>query len=220
VVATVTRNYLDLVRAPSLSEAALGRQFTFVHRERLESAIARGRGVIVVGPHLGNFSLVAQAAARQGTRVTVVVERLRPAALFDVFTSLRGSHGVRIVAAGPEGVRQMLATLRRGEVLALAGDRDVTGGGAPIPFFDAPAPLPLGPATLALRTGAALLPMFTYRVGPDRSVVVVQPPIEPVATGDRAADIAATTALVADALAAAIRVAPDQWAVLQRVWPD
>jgi KDO2-lipid IV(A) lauroyltransferase len=155
-----------------------------------------------------------------GIPSTVAMEELRPPALNELFAGLRSGRGVRVTPAGPAGLRAMLATLRRGEPLVLVGDRDITGTGIAVPFFGWPARLPGGPALLALRAGAVLLPIYTIRVARDRSVVRVLEPVEVAQTGDRAADVAATTARLAAALETAIRAAPEQWVVLQAIWGD
>jgi KDO2-lipid IV(A) lauroyltransferase len=215
----VARNYYDLLRLRWLSDADLGRQFRIEGRAHLDAALARGTSVIVVTAHLGNFSAAPQYAATLGLPATVVMEPLEPPALYALVAGLRAGRGVRVIPAGPGGLRPLLAALRRREHLVLAGDRDVTGAGVTVPFFGWPARLPSGPAALAQRTGAVLLPMYTVRVGRDRSVVRVLPPVEPPARGD-AAGILATTSQLVRALETAIRTAPDQWAVLQSIWAD
>lgn len=215
----VARNYYDLLRLPWLSDAELGRQFRIEGREHLDAALARGTSVIVVTAHLGNFSAALQYAATLGLPATVVMEPLEPPALYEVVAGLRAGRGVRVIPAGRGGLRPLLAALRRREHLVLAGDRDVTGAGVTVPFFGWPARLPSGPAALAQHTGAVLLPMYTVRVGRDRSVVRVLPPVEPPRSSAEAG-ILATTSHLARALEAAIRAAPDQWVVLQSVWAD
>ena len=187
-------------------------------RERLDAAIASGAGVVVVTAHLGNFSVAPLYAAVVGVPSTVAMEELQPPALYDLIAGLRAGTGVRVAPAGPSGLRAMLATLRRGEPLVLVGDRDITGTGVDVTFFGRPARLPSGPAFLAHRTGAILLPMYTVRIARDRSVVRVLEPIEPARTGDRDADVIATTTRLAAVLETAIRAAPEQWVVLQSVW--
>jgi KDO2-lipid IV(A) lauroyltransferase len=214
----VARNYYDLLRARWLTDADLARRFTFEGRERLDAALAVGAGVVIVTAHQGNFSVAPLYAAVVGVPSTVAMEELQPPALYDLIAGLRTGSGVRVAPAGPGGLRAMLATLRRGEPLVLVGDRDITGTGVAVPFFGRPARLPSGPAFLALRTGATLLPMYTVRVARDRSVLRVLAPVEVVRTGDRDADVTATTTRLAAALEAAIRAAPEQWVVLQALW--
>jgi KDO2-lipid IV(A) lauroyltransferase len=216
----VARNYYDLLRARWVSPARRERHFTFQHLERLTGAIATGRGVIVVAPHVGNFNLVPDVAAARGIPSIVMMERLEPPALYEFLAQLRGGQGVRIVPADRHGLRSVVAALRRGEVIVLASDRDVTGSGVVVPFFGWPARLPAGPATLAQRTGAVLLPMYTRRLDRRRSVVVVQEPVTPARTGIPETDLVATTTRLAGALETAIRSAPEQWVVLQAIWGD
>lgn len=214
------RSYYELVRLPALAPATLLRQFRPEHWERLEAAMTAGRGVIIVASHLGSFNTVPSYGMARGLPLVSMMEVLQPPALNDLVLRLRSSHGMRLIPTGAEGVRAALGVLRRGEALVLAGDRDVTGSGVSVPFFGWPARLPAGPAALALRTGAVLLPMYTVREGRDRSAIVALEPVEPMRTGDRAADIVATTARLAGALEVAIGRAPAQWAVLQAIWEN
>ena len=217
----VARSYYELVRMPWLTSADLHRQFRIEGWWRLHAALAAGRGVITPSAHMGNFSCVPlYSGTVLGVAVTTAMEQLEPPALFDLVVRLRSGHGARFVPTGSAGLRQMLGALRRGEALALLSDRDISDSGIDVPFFGWPARLPPGPAALALRTGAVLLPMYTYREGRDRSVLVVQEPIELVRNGDREADIAATMARVAAAMEEAIRRAPEQWVVLEAIWDD
>lgn len=214
VIGYAVRGYLELLRAHHLTPAQLDQRFIFVDRRPLDRALATGRGVVVVAPHLGNFSLVPHFAALHGIASTVVMEPLQPPALYTLMASWRSGPGVTIVPAGPAGARRLIAAVRRGGVVVLAGDRDITGTGALVPFGAGLARLPLGPARLARLTGAWLLPMYTvWSAGPSR--VVIGEPIAPVAASDPEDADRATTIRIGACLVAAIRQAPEQWTVLQ-----
>ena len=72
------------------------------------------------------------------------------------FVRTRGAAGIRIVGLR-EARRELLAALRDGTSVGLVGDRDLTGGGIPVALFGAPATLPLGPAMLAVESGAPVV---------------------------------------------------------------
>ncbi|MDW8059206.1 MAG: lysophospholipid acyltransferase family protein [Thermomicrobium sp.] len=218
VFITAVMNYYDLVRLRSVDRARLPELVEVRGWQNVEAALANGRGVIVISAHLGNFNVVAQYPAALGLEAAIVVERVRPPELFTYLCRLRSATGVRVLPSGPEAVPAILRLLRRNGILLVAGDRDVTGHSRLVRFFDAPAPLPIGPVTLALRTGATLLPAFTVRLSPRRSLVVLDPPLALVRTGDAERDILVNLENVARCLERMIRTDPGQWTVLQPVW--
>ena len=83
-----------------------------------------------------------------------------------------------------------------------------------------PALLPAGPVTLALRLGAPLVPVRTERLSDNRALVVVYPPVVLTRSGDLARDVQVGTQQVAHILEEMIRQTPEQWILLQPVWPE
>ena len=220
------RAYYDTLRLPALSCAELIDLVPLQGREHLDAALAAGRGAILVGAHLSGTPLGGPGVAVRGYPVHVVVEPVDPPALLDLFVRVRSVYGVRAVPLGPRLVPDLLAALRRNEVVALIVDRDVPlpgGGGssvAIVPFFGAPARMPVGPALLAMRSGAPVLPALAVRRADDRVVGIIEPPISLAPRGDRRADVAAMTEAVAARLEYYIGRHPEQWAVFQPVWGE
>jgi lauroyl/myristoyl acyltransferase len=138
--------------------------------ERLAAAVAQGRGVLVLAAHYGDFDRAITLVASLGVPVWLPVERLEPPALFALCRALRSHHGVRAVPAdSSEALRALFAALRRGEIVLLTADRDVLGTGVAVPFFGAPARLPVGPLVLARRSSAVVLGAFSWRTRGQRS---------------------------------------------------
>ena len=109
--------------------------------------------------------------------MTVVVEPLEPPEVFEWFAGLRASLGMTVVPLGPAAGNAVLRALRNNEVVCLLSDRDLGGGGLEVAFFGEVTRLPAGPATLALRTGAPVLPTAVYFTGADGHLGVVRPPL-------------------------------------------
>ena len=114
--------------------------------------------------------------------------------------------------------RRMLRRLRGNEIICIIADEYKRHGGVTVPFFGHPVPTAPGPALLALRTGAALLPLFVVRQPDDTHRVIIDPPLEHAPTGDRDADVRALTALFTGRIEHYIRSYPDQWWWLNRRW--
>ena len=217
----VAKNYYDLFRLPSMTREGLLAYFDGSVVEHLHAAYARGKGVIVVAPHMGSYSLVPSFTSSMGFPVVAVVEHIRDPKLHDYFFRLRANQGVELLTPGPEDVRRILRALRDGKVVLMLADRDVGTSSDLVEFFGAPTMLPAGPALIARRTGAALVPAFSYRIGNTRSIAIGLPAMTlPNGAGTIEERRAADTQAVARELEAMIARAPDQWAILQSVWPQ
>jgi lauroyl/myristoyl acyltransferase len=105
-------------------------------------------------------------------------------------------------------------------VLALLSDRDLPGTGPEVEFFGERTTLPGGPATLALRTGAPVVPTAIYFDGPDNRHAVLLPPLDTSRQGKLRDDVQRVTQDLATALEVLIRRAPEQWHLLQPNWPS
>jgi phosphatidylinositol dimannoside acyltransferase len=219
VCITVAKNYYDLLRLRSVDRENILDLIDVEGVEHVEAALERGKGLIIVSAHLGNFSVVARLPAALGYRSAIIAEEVKPAALFSYMVRLRSAMGIEVIPPGHQAVRRIFRLLRDNGILLVAGDRHVVGRGMATSFFDATTLLPYGPALLAMRTDASLLPAYTLRVSDRKSIVVLLPPLELARTGDWDADLRENVQRVTHALEGMIAIDPGQWAVLQRVWP-
>lgn len=215
------RYYEESFRLPGTSPEDLDAGFSYEGYEHLEAALAAGNGAVLAMPHLGGWEWSGFWLTQvKGVPVTAVVEQLEPPALFDWFAELRRSFGFEIVALGPAAGAATTRALKANHVLALLCDRDLTGGGPEVEFFGEKTTLPGGPATLALRTGAPILPAAIYFDGPDCRRGVVLPPLDTTRHGKLRDDVQRVTQDLAVALEDLIRRAPEQWHLLQPNWPS
>jgi lauroyl/myristoyl acyltransferase len=217
-VRNAVKNYYDLVRLPYLDKNEVEHRVTVYGIEQLDNALALGRGVILIGGHIGNYSMAAQVAAARGYPMTIIAEDIHPPKLYDYINKLRSRFGLRLIKTGSSQVRQIYKLLRSGEGLMLAADRDVTGGGVPVEFFGELADLPPGPVTLALRLNTPLIPVHTMRLPNSSNVVYINPPMELERTGDRDRDVEVNMSKVVRFLEESILKAPDQWVTMQKIW--
>jgi KDO2-lipid IV(A) lauroyltransferase len=226
--ASYARYWAESLRLPGTSPAEIDAGMSWEGIGRISRVVAAGRGAILALPHLGGWEWGGFWMVQQGFPMTVVVEALEPPELFEWFAGFRRSLGMEVVAVGPAAGRAVVRALRAGAVVCLLCDRNVGGsGGVDVEFFGERTQLPAGPATLALRTGAALLPAAVYFDGDgDRHLAVVRPEIvpEPVTKGAGAAatraEVARMSQLLAGELEVLIRRAPTQWHLMQPNWPS
>ncbi|ETA02087.1 Lauroyl/myristoyl acyltransferase [Frankia sp. CcI6] len=209
------RYWLEVFRFREIGLDRVVGRLRLLDQYRLWDAHARGKGTIVALPHMGNWEQAGAWLVANGVPFTTVAERLRPEALFERFLAFRSELGMEVVPlTGGQAPPFDLLTERllAGGMLCLLADRDLSRGGIPVRFFGATATMPGGPAALALRTGAALLPA-TLWFDHDGWSGRIHPAVEP-------SDIPTMTQGLADAFAAGVAAHPADWHMLQRIWRD
>lgn len=157
------RTLMDFVLIGSISPAELQERVTYDGREHLEAAVAAGKGAIAAAPHMGSWDMAGALAGTLGYRVTAVAERF-PGSLNDAVVTTRQRFGVRVISLGRAAVRGIAETLEANGVVALVCDLE-QGPGVPVRFFGRSAIVPAGPAAFALKTGAALIPLYVRATG-------------------------------------------------------
>ncbi len=191
--------------------------------EHVERARDAGTGMIYVLPHLGNWEFAGPLAEWLRVRVVAVAENLANRRIRDWFIGLRNGLGIDVVLAtgSRQVMRDLEAAIASNAAVALLSDRDLKGRGVEVDFFEETTTLPAGAATLAMRTGAPILPVASYFRPDGGHHVVISPPI-PVDRDpdDRAAEVVRITGEIARELEVLIRRAPEQWHLLQPNWPS
>ncbi len=182
---------------------------------RLQQLLAAGRGLLVISAHLGNWDLLACAAARLGIPVNVVTRQIKRTWINRFWMGERAACGVRLLPAqGSAGA--IFRALRQGEVVALVLDQHEPGG-LPVPFFGRPAATGTAAARLARATGAPVVPAFLPREGAGFQLEVGEV-VDLAWTGDRAQDVQRATERLSAEVEVAVRRWPEQWLWLHRRW--
>ena len=171
-------------------------------------------GVVSVTAHVGNWEMAGRLLAGRTRRRTHVVVAPEAVAGLERWVR-RDGDGVRFVVRGPVSVGvELVAALRRGEVVALQGDRAIgTQGDLLIPFFGRPAPFPLGPFILARAARVPLVAAFCLLEADDRYTVRIAPPV----TVERGEEAEAARQWVS-VLEGVVREYPTQWFNFFDVW--
>lgn len=185
-------------------------------RGYLDAALADGRGVLVLTAHLGNWEVLVRAGTLADRPVSVVTKRLRSGWAEAAWRALRRG-GPTLLPAGASA-RAVVAALGRGEIVGYVLDQhDPAPRAVVAPFFGRPAATSADLVRLARATGAAVVPVFTRRVGGEH-VVRVEPPVELAWSEDKRADVEAGTRRCLAVVEAAIAAQPDQWLWIHRRW--
>jgi lauroyl/myristoyl acyltransferase len=215
------RYWEECFRLPGMGRTRIVRGMNVVDEQRLREAYAAGKGVILALPHAGNWDHAGAWLTATGIPFTTVAERLEPAAVFERFVAFRESLGMEVIpltgGTGPP-FDLLSARLRAGHALCLLADRDLGAGGRRVQFFGEPASMPVGPALLAVRTGAALLPVSLWYDDPSPWNVRIQPHIADPGIGTLTERVTAMTQTMANRFAEGIAAHPADWHMLQPLW--
>jgi phosphatidylinositol dimannoside acyltransferase len=211
VFRNVGRAWIDTARAHRSSRAEVEATMRVEGWPHVVAALNEGRPVIMAMAHIGAWDRGGVWLSRR-IPLSVVAERLEPPEVFDWFVRERTAAGMRVIGLDQHTGATLLAELRSGRSIGLLCDRDLTGDGVPVSFFGAKTTLPGGPAVLALRTGAVILPCAVYLTEGAVCRAVIRPPVVAERTstgaGSLRRDVERVTAAVALELEHLIAAAP------------
>ncbi len=190
-----------------------------VGSEYLDALRAGGGNAIFFSAHLGNWEIASLCTSQKGMPLTFIYRAANNPFVDRMVRKLRAPIAGAHFPKGAPGAAQLVAALRRGESLGMLVDQKL-GDGIAAPFFGRDAMTAPAPALLALKFGCPLVPVRVERFEGARFRLTVYPPIDVPRTGDRDADVAATTARINAVLEEWIRARPEQWLWIHRRWPE
>lgn len=204
-------NLIDVARGARWGPADLLERVEVVGREHVDAALAHGRGVVGLTLHQGSFEVAIRVAPAVGLPVTVIGRPLTNRLLRRDMHAQRTSTGAELILHR-NVAPQMLRALHKGRIVTALNDQYTRRSrGVLVPFFGVRVSTSPGPAVIALRAGAPIVPAACLRIGPDRHRLVIRPALELPETGDRRKDAELLTARGNAALEAFIRERPEQW---------
>ncbi len=218
----ISESFCEAVRAVLEGKAAARERIRVRGMENLESAFSVGRGVLAVTGHLGNFGLIGYRLAMEGYPFNLVFRYPEaPGAAASILGILESQH-VRVIPAVPrrECVAECLERLRANELVCLLVDQHEGDAGVDISFLGRPSRAAAGPALLALRTGAAVVPVFMTRESAGRHRLDILAVLEQARKGTLRSDVEAFTGRINRALEERILLHPEQWWWMHRRWKD
>lgn len=214
------RYWLDSLRLTHMDLAGIDAGFQLDGVEHITAAFDAGTAPILALPHLGGWEWAAAWLTKvQGWKVAAVAERLEPPELYEWFLDYRSQLGMQVIPLGPAAGGEVAAALAARSIVCLLSDRDLKGDGIEVDFFGERTRIPGGPAVMALRSGAPLLPVAVFFDG-DGCRGLVLPPLDTERRGRLRQDVQRVTQDLARALESLIRMAPEQWHLLQPNWPS
>ena len=212
------RNYLEVFFLPYMQAEILLRHIDIGGLEYFEEALALGKGVILFTAHLGPFNYLVQWLSIKDYRSTIPVEHLQDQRTLDLILKLRRSHGVQFIPLGGSApLRSIIQALRNNQVVVIAADRAIQGESIEKPFFGEPARLPIGPASLAQRTGAALVGAFGW-YSSSKHIAGQFVPLSLQLTEEDRANTDKLLCGMIERMEWFIQAHPEQWAAFSPIW--
>lgn len=188
--------------------------------ERLTGSLTPTRGAILATGHLGNWHLGPYFLARHGLPPVTVVMGQEPNEGTQQLEAALRDQRMRVVYSdqSPMLTLELLAALRRGELVAFQMDRPTAGGGQRVPFGGGEATFALGPALLARTCEVPIVPVFFPMEGTNAVQILTQPPLWAERTRDRKGDMRRLTSELAQVYDGMVRRYPEQWFNFYDFW--
>ncbi len=214
----MAQNVLDILAMPMLNEQNLSDYIEIDHMERMEAALAEGRGVVVLTGHIGCWEWLSAAFTLNGMPVSAIAKPQPNIQYTRVLDDLRATIHVEIFSRGTSELLAAARALKAGRILGFLADQDGGPGGAFIEFLGRTASTPLGPAVFSRKFKSPVLPAFILRQPNGKHKVVIGEIMRCPDTGDSDRDLYEFTVQMTAVVERIIRENPTQWIWFQRRW--
>jgi KDO2-lipid IV(A) lauroyltransferase len=206
------RIFGDFLRSPLRKSEEVLASCDIIDFHHFDEALAAGHGVLLITGHFGNWERAAHILSASGLKLSVVARDANDGDLAKAITEIRHQQGVEVLARG-QAARGILSALKRNEVVGILPDQN--SGDIFIPFFGKPAGTVTGPSSIAVKTGAKMIPFFCYWVSPGRYEARAYPPLVPEEGYE---PVEGYTRAINRCLENVIREHPEQWLWFHNRW--
>jgi len=210
-------NIADLCRIEKITSSGDQKLFTFEGLDKLQNALDRGKGVVALLSHFGNWELVALGPCALKSKATVVAKPLRNKWIERHIVNMRRRLYLEPVPKR-HVARELIRVLKKGQIAGIMTDQAAGRDGEWIDFMGCKASTITSPALFALKTGAAVISGFIERDSNHLYRVIYDGPHELISTGDTRRDVIANTESFNKILEARVRKKPDHWFWVHRRW--
>ncbi len=210
------KSLMEFLVGDGLTPNDLHRMVTLVGEEHLQWCLQQGKGTLIITAHYGNWEIAARYLTQcRGYVLNVVARDADDSATTVLVNRIREIGGYRVIPRG-QAARPVLQALKRNELVALLPDQNA--GDVFVPFFGRLAGTVAGPALLALRSGAPLLPVFCTRQPDNTYLFEMLPPLVVQPSEDKERDVREIMARITALIEQQIRKHPSQWLWLHNRW--
>jgi len=191
-----------------------------VGKDNLDKALSKGRGVILVSAHFGNFPLLLARLAQAGYRAGGIMRPMRDSRVEKIFEAKRQRFKIKTIYSQPRDacVNQTIEALRNNELVFIPLDQNFGTGGVFVDFFGRKAATATGPVILAQRTRATILPCFIIRQKDDSHKIIFEPPLDLVKGKDNSQTVVVNIQRITNIIESYIRKYPAEWGWIHRRW--
>jgi len=216
------RDFVEIAVTLYSTDDELRAAVPMIGREHLDAALNKGSGVILLSAHLGNFFVLGTRLAAEGYPIHVLVNQPRDGRFAELMDRYRLKVKQRTVHARPrqEALNRLYEILRANQVAIIIADEYRRGSGIPVPLFGRIVAARRGPATVALRTEAAVVPACVIRQADDSLKLVIEPELELERSGKSKAAIRENTIRMTRWLERTVLRYPDQWNWMNIHWSE
>ncbi|MCE5198716.1 MAG: lysophospholipid acyltransferase family protein [Armatimonadota bacterium] len=211
-----TRSAFEFFYLLALSQKQIDEMVNIQGKEHLDNALAKGNGCIIITGHYGNWELMARKLVILGYKINVIARDSDDPGMTGITTRIREQGGYRVFDRDQPIIGAFRA-LKNNEILGILPDQNDSSG-IFVDFFGIPVATAVGPATLSLRSGAPLVPIFCARAEDGRYCATVYPKIEFQPSGNNEKDIHDLTGLINKAIEREVRRNPSQWLWIHDRW--
>ncbi|AKL97460.1 lysophospholipid acyltransferase family protein [Endomicrobium proavitum] len=213
------KNFFELANFPKLNKERLEKIASVENADLIKKSLDKGKGILFVSAHVGNWEIIAAMTAGFGVPVNVVAKRIYIEGLNNMLVGYRTSKNVKVILKdSPDTARKLIKALKGGEIIAMLIDQDTNVPGVFVDFFGKPAWTPSGLAVLALKTGAQVLVGLDCRVGKYAHKGIISGPVLIEPSGNFNNDVAALTQKATNVLENYIKKYPEQWVWFHERW--
>jgi KDO2-lipid IV(A) lauroyltransferase len=212
----IGKSFVEFVSLPKLNKERLLKLVKIEGKENLENAISKGKGVIVIVSHFGNWELVGAVYPLFGPSSAVAFPQSNKW-VDKLINKYRRATGLKILYTG-NAIKDLIRSLRKKEIIGLLADQDAGGEGVFVEFFGRYASTHKGPVVLSLKTGAPVILTFLIREKDNTHRLVIEKEIDIVKTNNFEEDVKVNTTKWVKILEDYIRKYPEQWFWVHRRW--
>jgi Kdo2-lipid IVA lauroyltransferase/acyltransferase len=208
----------ELFEMPFITRETLADWVTVEGLEHVEAALAKGKGVLSIVAHFGNWELMTVAVPLLIRPMQIIYRPLDSPIMDNLLGWSRTKHGNSLIPKGGSGKR-IIRLLRENSPIGILSDQNVDKNeGVFVDFFGRPACTSVGTAVLAMQSGAPVIPAFMPRMPDGRYKLVILPAVEITQTDNHESDLIVNTQRFAKVVEDMVRRYPDQWFWIHQRW--
>ncbi|MCX5709045.1 MAG: lysophospholipid acyltransferase family protein [Candidatus Omnitrophica bacterium] len=204
---------VDFFRSEEVDTEYIKRKVKIDDIRNIDDALKKGKGVVILSAHIGNWELGGIVLAYLGYPLSGVALPHKSKKVNDFFNGQREKKGMKVISFG-KAARTCLKLLKENKLIALVGDKDFSKeAGVVTNFFGKPSFMPKGPAAFALKNGSAIVPVFVLRNPDDTFTIKINKPIDCSSNS-----IEGITAKCTEEIEKLIIAHPEQWYMFKKFW--